>query len=53
MGLEGGTRGGQIIAKGSPEEITKSNVGYTAPFLKEELNLHKKLTYQKTKCEEL
>ncbi len=53
MGMEGGTRGGQIIAQGSPEEIAKNNIGFTAPFLKEELNLHKNLTYQKNKCEEL
>ncbi len=37
IGLEGGNAGGDVIAEGSPEEIIKQNVGYTAQFLKPEL----------------
>ena len=37
IGPEGGDGGGQIIAQGTPEEITKSTVSYTAKFLKEKL----------------
>ncbi|MBX7201870.1 MAG: excinuclease ABC subunit UvrA [Bacteroidia bacterium] len=39
MGPEGGERGGQIIATGSPEEIAKTDIGFTAEFLKKELAL--------------
>lgn len=37
LGPEGGDRGGQIIAEGTPEEVVKRNAGYTGKFLKEEL----------------
>ncbi|WP_103068040.1 excinuclease ABC subunit UvrA [Aquimarina sediminis] len=37
LGLEGGKNGGNIIAKGSPEEIVKVKESYTATFLKEKL----------------
>lgn len=37
LGPEGGNGGGQIIAKGSPEDIVKVNKGYTAKFLADEL----------------
>lgn len=37
MGLEGGGKGGKIIAEGTPEEIIKNKKSYTAKFLKEEL----------------
>ena len=33
MGLEGGRKGGTIIAKGTPEEVAEKGVGYTAKFL--------------------
>lgn len=39
LGKEGGERGGYIIAEGSPEEIIRTNNGYTARFLKNELKL--------------
>ena len=39
MGPEGGRRGGEILFCGTPEELAVSNIGYTAPFLKKELNL--------------
>jgi len=34
MGPEGGDAGGEIIAKGTPEEVTKSKASYTGEFLK-------------------
>ncbi|WP_135605081.1 excinuclease ABC subunit UvrA [Methanococcoides sp. NM1] len=34
LGPEGGERGGNIIAKGTPEKITKSKASYTGEFLK-------------------
>ena len=37
LGLEGGRKGGEIIATGTPEEIVKQAKGYTAKFLKDEL----------------
>lgn len=37
MGLEGGDKGGYIIAEGTPEAVAKKQVGYTSVFLKEEL----------------
>ncbi|MDR0427295.1 MAG: excinuclease ABC subunit UvrA [Dysgonamonadaceae bacterium] len=37
MGPEGGKKGGKILFSGTPEELIKSNQGYTARFLKEEL----------------
>ena len=37
IGPEGGKNGGQIINQGSPQEIIKSSLGYTAPYLKTEL----------------
>lgn len=37
MGPEGGNEGGKIVNKGTPEEIVKSGVGYTAQYLKEYL----------------
>ncbi len=38
LGLEGGENGGEILCEGSPEEIIKNKISYTAKFLKEELN---------------
>ncbi|MFD2552205.1 excinuclease ABC subunit UvrA [Bizionia sediminis] len=37
VGPEGGKGGGQIIAKGTPEDIVKVKKSYTAQFLKKEL----------------
>jgi excinuclease ABC subunit A len=41
MGPEGGEAGGEIVAQGTPEEIIRQNNGYTAEFLKEELQMKK------------
>lgn len=37
MGPEGGRGGGQVLATGTPEQIVKKKVGYTAQFLDKEL----------------
>ena len=35
MGLEGGRKGGTVLATGTPEEVAQKDVGYTAQFLKQ------------------
>ncbi len=37
LGPEGGERGGEILAKGTPEEIVHNGESYTAVYLREEL----------------
>ncbi len=37
IGPEGGFRGGEIISKGTPEEVARSKKSLTAKFLKKEL----------------
>ncbi|KAF2516245.1 excinuclease ABC subunit UvrA [Flavobacterium salilacus subsp. salilacus] len=37
IGYEGGKGGGQLVAKGTPEEVVKNKKSYTAHFLKKEL----------------
>lgn len=37
LGPEGGNRGGQIMAEGTPEQVAKAKGSYTAKFLKQEL----------------
>ncbi|MCF4101483.1 excinuclease ABC subunit UvrA [Gillisia sp. M10.2A] len=37
LGLDGGENGGYLIATGTPEEVSKNNKSYTAPFLDEKL----------------
>ena len=34
IGMEGGNKGGEVIATGTPEEVVAAGVGYTAQFLK-------------------
>ncbi len=38
MGPEGGKKGGQLLTCGTPEQVAASGVGYTAGFLREELD---------------
>jgi excinuclease ABC subunit A len=38
LGPEGGAGGGRIIAKGTPEEVSKNPASFTGKFLKPELN---------------
>ncbi len=44
MGLDGGKGGGRLICAGTPEEVSRNQESYTAPFLREELlkKLHHK-----------
>ena len=37
IGPEGGKGGGNVVAKGTPEEVAKNKKSYTAQFLKKEL----------------
>ena len=37
MGPEGGRRGGNVLFAGTPEALAESGIGFTAPFLREEL----------------
>ena len=37
MGPEGGRGGGQVLSTGTPEEVAESKLGYTPPFIKDEL----------------
>ena len=39
MGPEGGRKGGMVLNTGTPEEVAKSDKGYTAEFLRKELSL--------------
>ena len=38
MGPEGGAGGGQVVARGTPEEVVLMGRGYTFPYLRNELN---------------
>jgi len=40
MGPEGGNRGGEIIAMGTPEEVAENSNSYTGSYLKKVLKLH-------------
>jgi excinuclease ABC subunit A len=40
IGPEGGRKGGQLIAKGTPEEIAKMKHSFTGVYLKKELDWH-------------
>jgi excinuclease ABC subunit A len=37
LGPEGGSKGGKIVAIGTPEEVVKINGGYTAQYLAAQL----------------
>mgnify|MGYP003636082636 FL=1 len=39
IGYEGGKGGGMVVAKGTPEEVSKDKKSYTAEFLRKELRL--------------
>ena len=38
IGMEGGKKGGEILCKGTPEQVIKNKISYTAQFLIEELS---------------
>lgn len=37
IGPEGGNAGGEVVVTGTPEEVAKSGLGHTAPFVRKEL----------------
>ncbi|MCK5781250.1 MAG: excinuclease ABC subunit UvrA [Flavobacteriales bacterium] len=39
IGPEGGKKGGKVLLTGTPEEVIKSSKGYTADFLRKEMEL--------------
>ena len=39
MGPEGGRRGGEVLTTGTPEQVARSEKGYTPRFLKAELGI--------------
>jgi len=41
LGPEGGDKGGEVVAQGSPEEIITNGKSYTAKYLKAKLKSHK------------
>jgi excinuclease ABC subunit A len=43
LGPEGGRNGGQILVTGTPEELVKKKIGFTAEFLERELSPKKQL----------
>jgi excinuclease ABC subunit A len=38
LGPDGGDKGGEIIVEGTPEDVAKHSISYTAKYLKEALN---------------
>ncbi|MDR1965217.1 MAG: excinuclease ABC subunit UvrA [Synergistaceae bacterium] len=38
LGPEGGERGGQVVACGTPEQVARSGVGYTSAYLRDYMN---------------
>ncbi len=44
LGPEGGKGGGEIITTGTPEQVVKKGLGYTAKYLESELNISANLT---------
>jgi len=38
LGLSGGQKGGELIVQGTPEEVIKNKVSYTAKYLREKLS---------------
>ena len=47
LGPEGGDGGGEIVATGTPEAVTKVKGSYTGQFLKKALNQGKKTSREK------
>jgi excinuclease ABC subunit A len=50
LGPEGGHRGGQIIAQGTPEELATAKQSYTGQFLARTLGLGKDKEKSKSKA---
>jgi excinuclease ABC subunit A len=47
MGPEGGFRGGNVVAQGTPEEVSKVAGSYTGQFVKEILASNRKTSKKK------
>lgn len=47
LGLEGGVRGGTLVAEGTPEQVAKAKKGYTSAYLREYLEEMKKAKKKK------
>lgn len=47
LGPEGGERGGNILATGTPEEISRNEKSYTAQYLREELQQQKNTAHKR------
>ncbi|WP_367343666.1 excinuclease ABC subunit UvrA [Methanomethylovorans sp.] len=41
LGPEGGEKGGQVIAQGTPEDVSQNEISYTAEFLRRSMNKKK------------
>ena len=39
IGPEGGLKGGEVVIQGTPEQIVEQQIGYTAKYLKEYINI--------------
>jgi excinuclease ABC subunit A len=39
LGPEAGAEGGEVVTVGTPEEVAKSRISRTAPFLRDVLNI--------------
>ena len=37
LGPEGGEKGGQVVAEGTPEEVARNKKSFTATYLKEKI----------------
>ena len=37
LGLEGGSKGGQVMVQGTPEKVSAHKKSYTAKYLKEKI----------------
>ncbi len=51
LGPEGGRFGGELIAQGTPEEVSKVAKSHTGKFLKEELRMHQKALKERVTTE--
>ncbi|MBP3726232.1 MAG: excinuclease ABC subunit UvrA [Bacteroidaceae bacterium] len=47
MGPEGGRLGGTVVAQGTPEQVVAAGKGYTAPYLKKEMEAMQTATKKK------
>ena len=43
IGPDGGDRGGTVIAQGTPEEVSESEISYTGRYIKKYLEREKKM----------